>query len=163
MQNSLNVTHKKHNLYIHTQNVTKFGSKSLRDFGAHIWNTLPEYIKSTTSLKFGKTWPGPKCKYNLCKWEWDFLLNMVLVMHNILQRCIQSPVKHLRWSFLRKQLMTYSRWTLLSQEGPPWVFDRLLSTPLVSLSYTYEKGRVLGVNPLCKNGFKFSVYFFLIF
>ena len=52
---SPNVTHKKHNLYIHTQ---KFGNKSLRAFGANIWNTLAEYIKSTTylnnSLKHGQ-------------------------------------------------------------------------------------------------------------
>ena len=48
--NSPNVTHKKHDLYIHTQNTTKFGNKSLRAFGANIWNILPEYIKSTTSL-----------------------------------------------------------------------------------------------------------------
>ena len=47
---SPNVTRKKHNLYIHTQNTTKFGNKSLRAFGANIWNTLPEYIKSTTFL-----------------------------------------------------------------------------------------------------------------
>ena len=45
---SPNVTHKKHNLYIHTQNTTKFGNKSLRAFGANIWNTLPEYNKSTS-------------------------------------------------------------------------------------------------------------------
>ena len=31
-----NVTHKKHNLYIDTQNTTKFGNKSLRAFGANI-------------------------------------------------------------------------------------------------------------------------------
>ena len=47
---SPNVINKRHNLYIQTQNVTQFGSKSLRAFGAHIWKTLPEYIKSTTSL-----------------------------------------------------------------------------------------------------------------
>ena len=53
---SPNVTCKKHNLYIHTQNRTKFGNKNLRAFGANIWNTLsescfmPEYIKSITSL-----------------------------------------------------------------------------------------------------------------
>ena len=47
---SLNVTHKKHDLYIHTQNTTKFGNKSLRSCGVNIWSTLPEYIKSTTSL-----------------------------------------------------------------------------------------------------------------
>ena len=33
---SPNVTSKKHNLYIHTQNTTKFGNKSLRAFGANI-------------------------------------------------------------------------------------------------------------------------------
>ena len=33
---SPNVTCKKHNLYIHTQNTTKFGNKSLRAFGANI-------------------------------------------------------------------------------------------------------------------------------
>ena len=63
---SPNVTHKKHNVYIHTQNTTKFGSNSLKAFGALIWNTLPEYIKSTTSWlefkKFIKTWPAPKFK-----------------------------------------------------------------------------------------------------
>ena len=68
---SPNVTHKKHNLYIHTQNTTKFGNKSLRAFGANIWNTLPEYIKSTNSLlefkNFIKTWPGPKCKCSVCR------------------------------------------------------------------------------------------------
>ena len=32
------------------QNTTKFGNKSLRAFSANIWNTLPEYINSTTSL-----------------------------------------------------------------------------------------------------------------
>ena len=33
---SPNVTRKKHNLYIHTQNTTKFGNKSLRALGANI-------------------------------------------------------------------------------------------------------------------------------
>ena len=68
---SPNVTQKKHNLYIHTQNTTKFGNKNLRVFGANIWNTLPEYIKSTTSLLefkvFTKTWPAPKYKCSACK------------------------------------------------------------------------------------------------
>ena len=79
--------------------------KSLRAFGANIWNTLPKYIKLTTSLlefkKFIKMWLEPKCKCSVFKWEWNFLLNMILVLHNILRRWIQSPVKHLRWSFFR--------------------------------------------------------------
>ena len=37
---SPNLTHKKHDLYIHSQNTTRFGNKSLRAFGANIWNTL---------------------------------------------------------------------------------------------------------------------------
>ena len=56
---SPNITHKKDNLYIHSQKTTKFGKKGLRVFGLHMWNTLPEFIKSTTSLlelnKFIKT------------------------------------------------------------------------------------------------------------
>ena len=45
---SPNVTHEKHNLYIHTQNTTKFGNKSLRALDAHIWNTPPDqYAKAT--------------------------------------------------------------------------------------------------------------------
>ena len=55
--------------------------QSLRAFCANIWNTLPEYIKSTTSFlefkKFIKTWPWPKYKCSVCKWEWNFLLNMI--------------------------------------------------------------------------------------
>ena len=66
---SPNVTHEKHNLYI--QNKTNFGNKSLRVFGANIWNTLPEYFKRTTSLlefkKLIKTWPGQKYKCSVCK------------------------------------------------------------------------------------------------
>ena len=100
---SPNVTRKKHNLYIHTQNTTKFGNKSLRAFHANIWNALPEscsmpeYIKSTNLLwkfkKIVKTWPGPKYKCSICKWEWNFLFN-IFVTHNILQRWIQSAVRH---------------------------------------------------------------------
>ena len=47
---SPNLIHKKHNLYIHTQNTTRFENKILRAFGANKTNTLREHIKSTTSL-----------------------------------------------------------------------------------------------------------------
>ena len=66
---SPNLTHKKHNLCIHTQNTARFGNKSLRAFDANTWNTLPEHIKWTTLLLefkiFIKTWPRPKCKCSL--------------------------------------------------------------------------------------------------
>ena len=68
---SPNLTHKKHILTMHTQNKARFGNKNLRTFGANIWNTLPEHIKSTTSMlefkKLIKVWPGPKCKCSVCK------------------------------------------------------------------------------------------------
>ena len=70
---SPNFTHKKHNLYIHAQNTTKFGNKSLRASGANIRNTVPEYIKSTTPLlefkKIIKMWQEPKYKCSVCKCE----------------------------------------------------------------------------------------------
>ena len=48
-------------------------------------------------------------------------------------------------------------------KGPPCVFDGVLGTYLASLSYTYERGRVLGVDPLYKKGFKLLVYIIFAF
>ena len=52
---SPNVTHKKHNLYIHTESTAKFGNKSLTAVGTHIWNKPPEFLlhrkNSKSSLK----------------------------------------------------------------------------------------------------------------
>ena len=126
---------KTHNQYINTQNTTEFGNKSFRDFGAHMWGKMPEHIKSTNSLleikKLIKRWPGPISKRSVCKWKWGSLLNTLLVMSNIYQRRVQSPVKYLRWRFWRKKLMTKSHWKQLSRKVSPWVFDKVLNTPLV--------------------------------
>ena len=107
---SRNVTRKKHNLYIHTQNTTKIGNKGLRAFGSNIWNTLPEYIKSITPLlefkKFIENMARTKIQMQGMQMRIKLLLKHILIMHNILQRCIQSPAKHLRWSFLRKELLS---------------------------------------------------------
>ena len=66
-----NTNRRKHDLIIPTRNSATFGDNSLRCLGPHIWNTLPENIKNVTSFeKFKetiKTWYGPKCKCNLCK------------------------------------------------------------------------------------------------
>ena len=63
-------THKRHNIFVHSRNTSSYGDESLRALGPHIWNSLPESIKSTTSLfvlkKFIKNWFGPKCKCKLC-------------------------------------------------------------------------------------------------
>ena len=64
------LTHRKHNIYVHSQRTTRFGTKSLKALGAHLWNALPEDIKSTESFvefkNFTKTWLGPNCKCNIC-------------------------------------------------------------------------------------------------
>ena len=102
-------THKKENLYVQTQNTIRFKNENPRAFGAHIKmcsEILNRVLHPYNFKKFIKTWPEPKYKFIVCKWEWNFLLNMILVMRNTFQRHIRSPVKHLRWSFLQKQLMT---------------------------------------------------------
>ena len=40
---------KKNNLEIPDRNTVKFGDKSIRSLGPHIWNGLPEEIKNKTS------------------------------------------------------------------------------------------------------------------
>ena len=40
---------KKNNLEIPDRNTVKFGDKSIRSLGSHIWNGLPEEIKNKTS------------------------------------------------------------------------------------------------------------------
>ena len=64
-------THKKYDLYVHPRNTTKYGNQSLKVFGAHVWNSLPEKIKRLTSMNafknFIKSWFGPKCKCSLCR------------------------------------------------------------------------------------------------
>ena len=56
-----------------------------------------------------------------------------------LQRCIQTPFKHLRWSVLRKKLMAFSRW-LFSQNASSKLFDGVLNTPLTwNLEFRTQK------------------------
>ena len=60
-----NVSHKKHNLHVHSRNTSRYGNNSLCVLGAHIWNSLPENIKSTDSVYKRKNslkeWYGCEC------------------------------------------------------------------------------------------------------
>ena len=60
-----NRSHKKHNFHVHSCNTSRYGNNSLRVLGAHIWNSLPENIKSADSFyeikNFLKGWYGCKC------------------------------------------------------------------------------------------------------
>ena len=55
---------------VNQNNTTKYGSKSLRSLGPHIWNSLQKQIKGETDPGKFKTytdkWFGAKCKCNLC-------------------------------------------------------------------------------------------------
>ena len=61
---------RKNNLEIPNRNTVKFGDKSIRSLGPHIWNGLPEEIKNETSYdkfkEYSNTWYGPKCTCSLC-------------------------------------------------------------------------------------------------
>ena len=63
-------THKKYDIFVHKRNTSKYGDKSLRALGPHVWNSLPESIKSTNSIfvfkNYIKTWFGPECKCKMC-------------------------------------------------------------------------------------------------
>ena len=62
----LYVTHRKYDILVHSQDASSYSDRSLRVLGPHTWNSLPENIKSTTSViifkDFIKNWFGPKCK-----------------------------------------------------------------------------------------------------
>ena len=64
------LTHKHSNLKVNAPNTTKYGSKSLRSLGPHIWNSLPERVKEETNPKIFKEyinqWFGPSCKCSSC-------------------------------------------------------------------------------------------------
>ena len=42
--------HKKHDLFLHSRNITKYENHFLRVLGPHIWKYLPEEIKQLFSL-----------------------------------------------------------------------------------------------------------------
>ena len=52
-------------------NLTQYGLKSFKSYGAEIWNNLPSSFKANISLDEFKTiiksWDGPKCKCSVCE------------------------------------------------------------------------------------------------
>ena len=63
-------THGPLNLEANKNHTTKYGNKSLRCLGPHIWNSLPNQIKRETDYtmfkEFINDWFRMKCKCNLC-------------------------------------------------------------------------------------------------
>ena len=66
------LTYRPFNIKINQNNKTKYGNKSLRSLGSHIWNSLPKQIKEETDYNKFKNYIGKwfcaKCKYNLCSY-----------------------------------------------------------------------------------------------
>ena len=64
-----NLTHRPFNMKVNQNNTTKYGNKSLRRLGPHIWNSLPKQIKEETNYSKSKNdidrWFAAKCKCNL--------------------------------------------------------------------------------------------------
>ena len=63
-------THRPLNLEANENRTTKYGNKSLRCLGPHIWNSLPNQIKKETEYtkfkEFINDWFGMQRKCNLC-------------------------------------------------------------------------------------------------
>ena len=64
------LTHRLSNVQVNVHETAKYGDKSSRTLGPHIWNSLPEHMKAETNfIKFREhinQWFGPICKCNLC-------------------------------------------------------------------------------------------------
>ena len=64
---------RKDDLVVNRAKTATFGEKSLRTVGPNIWNSLLKEVKDLTSLQkfteFIKTWYGPECKCNICKYS----------------------------------------------------------------------------------------------
>ena len=63
-------THKPLNLQVNENHATKYGNKSLRCAGPHVWISLPNQTKKETDYtkfkEFINDWFGIKCKCSLC-------------------------------------------------------------------------------------------------
>ena len=64
------LTHRLNNLQVNVYKTAKYGDKSLRNLGPHIWNSLLEHTKAETNFiklrEYTNQWFGPICKCNLC-------------------------------------------------------------------------------------------------
>ena len=61
---------RKNNLVIRNRNTVKYGDKSIRSLGPHVWNGLPQETKNENSYykfrEYLNTWYVPKCSCSLC-------------------------------------------------------------------------------------------------
>ena len=69
--NSGHTTRNSNNLLQNHYNTVKYGKNSFVNFGKHLWNNLPNDLRSTTNYSMFKnlinTWMGLTCKCNFCR------------------------------------------------------------------------------------------------
>ena len=67
-----NLTHRPSSIKVNQNDATKYGNKSQRSLGPHIWNSLLKQIEEETGYNKFKNyidkWFGAKCKYTLCSY-----------------------------------------------------------------------------------------------
>ena len=72
-QDFMHTDFRRNGLVVNRAKTTKFDEKILRTLGPKIWNSLPEDVKDLLSLPkfngFIKTWYGPECRCNICKYS----------------------------------------------------------------------------------------------
>ena len=62
------LTHRPNNIQVNVHKTAKYGDKSLKTLGCHIWNSLPEQKAETDFIKFKEDinqWFAPVCKCKL--------------------------------------------------------------------------------------------------
>ena len=68
---TLNTRRDASKLVVQSQSSKKYGTDTLRSLGPKIWNSLPNETRTSNSLfsfkELIKTWDGPNCKCNKCK------------------------------------------------------------------------------------------------
>ena len=77
-------------------NLTQYGLKSFRSYGAKIWNHLPVSYKARISLNEFKTliksWDGPKCKCSVCALLHMTRSTLCIVLHKRLYVCLYMRI-----------------------------------------------------------------------
>ena len=101
-------------------NLTQYGLKSFKSYGAKIWNILPRSFKADISLNEFKTmiksWNGPKCKCSVCDIYTSPSLHIYIYPYVCFHVCVYADSSmhayiHI-WHILR--LIAYSQTTSIS-------------------------------------------------
>ena len=122
-------------------NLTQYGLKSFRSYGAKSWNHLLVSYKARISInefkKLIKSWDGPKCKCSVCAlYTWpDLLLStLYIVLHKRLYVCVYMYVCMYVCGCVYMYIHIYiCRASYLKTFSMIYVFYRFLNHPILRL------------------------------